>query len=132
MTSLNELAKEIRAINAANGWTVPTREMWPVKKDVHPASADYEARLHNFHLEQNSNAIVAKVALIGTEVSEMIESVRNGDFDETKGSFDKEAADVLIRLLDLTAGMGIDMDAVVAAKLEDNKKRGFKHGGKNL
>jgi hypothetical protein len=44
--------------------------------------------------------------------------------------FPIELADVLIRLLDFCYGMGIDLDHMVHLKMEYNKERPFKHGGK--
>ena len=41
-------------------------------------------------------------------------------------------ADVLIRVLDCASGLGLDMDAAVQAKIEKNKTRGFRHGGKRV
>lgn len=44
--------------------------------------------------------------------------------------FPIEAADALIRLLQLTAALGIDMDAAVALKNKYNEGRPYKHGKK--
>lgn len=70
--------------------------------------------------------IPAKLALLTSEVSEALEAFRNRDFD----NFKEELADVLIRLLDMSGGLNIDLDESVREKLEKNKKRGYKHGGK--
>lgn len=45
--------------------------------------------------------------------------------------FRVEIADAVIRLLNLSASLGIDIEAEIAAKMEKNEKRPFKHGGKN-
>lgn len=70
----------------------------------------------------------AEVALIHSEVSEALEDFRKGDREH----FSEEIADVVIRCLDLCGGMGIDLDAAVAAKLAKNRQRGFRHGGKKV
>lgn len=101
---LNKLAREILEINAANGWNVATLDWWPGK----------------------TRHLCTLLALIHSEVSEATEAVRNKD----RANFEEELADVLIRVLDLSGGLGIDMDAAVAAKLDVNRKRGYKHGGK--
>lgn len=103
MNNLNQLGVEILAINVANGWDVCKPEDWA-----------------------DTNKIAAKLALIHSEVSEALEAIRHND----KENFTEEMADVLIRVLDTTAGLGLDMDTTVAVKLEKNRHRGYKHGGK--
>lgn len=51
---------------------------------------------------------------------------------ETKENFAEECADQIIRILDLTAGLRIDIDKAISDKLKKNKSRGFKHGGKRV
>lgn len=103
--SLNELAREIGRVNAENGWDVPRPEDW-----------DDDLRIPTF------------LALIHSEVSEALEGFREGD----RVNVTEELADVLIRTLDLAAGLGIDIDAAVEAKIEVNRKRSHKHGGKRI
>jgi len=45
--------------------------------------------------------------------------------------FRVEIADTVIRLLNLSASLGIDIEAEIADKMKKNEKRPFKHGGKN-
>ena len=70
--------------------------------------------------------IPAVLALIGSEVSEALEGFRNRD----RANFEEELADVVIRVLDLAAGLGVDMDEQVKRKLAANRLRGFRHGNK--
>ena len=102
---LNELSQEINRINTANGWEVVKPEEW-----------------------EQPYKIPAILALITSEVSEALEDFRKDD----KEHFGEEIADVIIRVLDLTGGMGIDIDTEVAKKLEINRNRGFRHGGKKV
>ncbi len=102
---LNELAREILEINAANGWNVTTLDVWD---------------------DEQPYRLGCILALIHSEVSEALEALRNHD----RENFEEELADVIIRVLDLTGGLGIDIDAAVRDKLEANKKRGWRHGGK--
>ena len=104
--SLNETARQVLAINQANGWKCTTSEDW--------SGSDYK--------------VPAVLALIHSEVSEALEDFRNN----RREHFDEEIADVVIRCLDLAGGLGIDLDAAVAAKLEKNRARAFKHGGKRV
>ena len=41
-----------------------------------------------------------------------------------------EMADCIIRILDWAGAEGIDMDAIIRAKMDYNKTRPYKHGGK--
>lgn len=100
---LNDLGREIVIINRDNGWNVAVPDDW---------DATYK--------------VPAVIALIHSEASEALEAFRNRD----KENFTEELADTLIRILDLSYGLGLDMDKAVREKLEKNKTRGFRHGGK--
>lgn len=102
---LNELGSEILEINKANGWNVTTPENW-----------------------EDTYKIPAVLALITSETSEALEAFRNND----KDNFAEECADQIIRILDLTAGLEIDIDMILRVKLDKNKRRGYRHGGKRV
>lgn len=135
MSTISELQARIGEVNIANGW----RE-----------------RVETFPTEQaRTHAQITRLALITTEVSEAIEEIRVGRRpDETHYSHSKdsayneherynrdgssrkpegvpsELADVVIRALDAADAWGIDLEAMIAEKLEYNAQRGFRHGGK--
>lgn len=48
--------------------------------------------------------------------------------EHVKDTVEDEIADAIIRLLDLSGYMGIDIDAHVGAKLAYNATRGTRHG----
>lgn len=100
---LNELARAINEINRANGWEVLQPHEW-----------------------DDPRRIPTVIALIHSEASEALEGFRKGD----RANVAEEFADVLIRVLDATGGLGIDMDEEVRKKLAKNRTRGYKHGGK--
>jgi NTP pyrophosphatase (non-canonical NTP hydrolase) len=102
---LNNLASEILEINKANGWEVATPAAW-----------------------DDTRHIPTQLCLIHSEVSEALEGFRKGD----KENVAEELADVLIRVLDLAGGLGVDMDLEVTTKLAKNRQRGYKHGGKRI
>jgi NTP pyrophosphatase (non-canonical NTP hydrolase) len=66
------------------------------------------------------------LALIHSEVSEALEADRKGDAE----NFVEELADVCIRIFDLCGAKEIDLEAAILKKMERNKGRSYKHGGK--
>lgn len=103
--SLNDLALEIREINKANGWNVTKPVDWG-----------------------DNYKIPAILALITSETSEALEAFRVGD----RENFAEECADQIIRVLDLVAGLDIDIDLEISKKLQKNRERSFRHGGKRV
>lgn len=100
---LCRLADDIVAINIANGWNVAKPSDW-----------------------NDTYKVPAILALVTSEVSEALEAFRSRDQE----NFSEELADIIIRVLDLAGGMAIDIDKSVADKIEINRIRGYKHGGK--
>lgn len=100
---LTELGDEVNRINRANGWTILTPEDW-----------------------DNAYTIPTALALIHSEVSEALEGFREGD----RQNVAEELADVLIRVLNVADGLEINMDEEVSKKMEKNRHRGHRHGGK--
>lgn len=87
--------------------------------------------------EERAKLIPEKVALMHSELSEVLEEYRNGHSptetyhkDGKPEGIPTEIADVIIRALDFSAGYGIDIDAIVRRKMLYNASRPFKHGGK--
>lgn len=111
--TLEEYQQEVYEINQANGW---------------------------FDSERTFGE---DVALLHSEVSEMLEAFRDSGLDDTTpvaqdGVLPKpegvgsEAADVLVRLLDTCYRTGIDLRFEFERKLAYNRTRGHRHGGKKL
>lgn len=81
---------------------------------------------------------VVKLMLVVSELSEALEEIRAGcgyteiyyneDHPKKPEGFPIEMADAIIRLLQLGAACGVDMDAAVALKNAYNNTRPHKHG----
>ncbi len=103
--SLNNLAALIRETSHQKGFNITLEEDW-----------------------YNENKVPAGLALIHSEVSEALEAFRIDDRD----NFAEELADVLIRTLGFMRGLGIDIDDVVHQKMQKNRQREYRHGGKRI
>lgn len=67
------------------------------------------------------------VSLIHAEVSEALEADRR---NEGKERVAEEFADVCIRIFDASTEFGLDLATAITTKMEYNKTRPVKHGGK--
>jgi NTP pyrophosphatase (non-canonical NTP hydrolase) len=100
-----QVGDEIHANKLRHGWKVTKFEDW-----------------------EDRNEVPAVLALIHSEVSEALEAFRKNDFE----NFKEELADVMIRVMGLAHGMEIDLKAAILAKVEKNRGREYKHGGKRI
>ena len=78
---------------------------------------------------------LAKLALITSEVAEAMEEVRTGQphldiIDGKPEGIGAELADVVIRVMGLCEGLGIDLEKCLDVKATYNESRPFRHVGK--
>lgn len=123
--SIRDWQRRVHAIATSKGW-------W----DDYPVSdaPSFAGGLGHFIL--TTDQILAKLALIHSEVSEALEDARTGKMVtgyEPNGKpvgFASELADVVIRCMDLASAMGIDLEEEIAIKSAFNETRTRRHGGK--
>ncbi len=110
--SLNTLADEILEINRSKGWTPPPGE--------------------DTNLDRNLMLIVGEASEAQEELRQHhgVHEVYYRDDKPGPQGFGIEIADILIRTLGLCAELELDIDALVRDKLEFNRSRPYKHGGK--
>lgn len=126
-----------------------------MKKAKKPVARDYsalntlrdhcynESKAKGWHTEKNPN-IAAFCTNLHGEVSELWEAWRKGALDkpcdkaekmEANGvpvltSAEEEIADILIRALDFSYVLNVDVGRAVEAKLQFNRTRPHRNGGK--
>lgn len=74
------------------------------------------------------------IALMHSELSEALESLRHGDPDSDKipefTGVEEELADAVIRIMDFAKGGGLRVGEAILEKIKYNKTREHRHGGK--
>jgi NTP pyrophosphatase (non-canonical NTP hydrolase) len=84
------------------------------------------AKRHWTWVESNgwhNKTVLECLALIASEVGEAVNECRQDEPTEALGS---ELADIILRTLDLSESLGIDMEAEIEAKIKSNEARGTK------
>lgn len=99
---LNELGNQIRDWRRSKGFVTPG----------------------DLNSVEQRDAMLGKLMLVVTEVSEAAEAVRHNDME----NFKEELADTIIRLLDISRTVGINIEMAVHKKMDVNAGRPIRHG----
>lgn len=74
--------------------------------------------------DMRRTALLAKLALITSEVGEAVSALQHGD----DLGFAEEVADIVIRVLDLCGYAHINLGCTMSSKMQVNRKRPYLHG----
>lgn len=111
MTTIRQWQREVHRLAREKGW-------WP--DEAAPVTTE---------------AILAKLALVHSEVSEATESARVAELemhikDGKPEGMAVELADAVIRIMDLCGALDLDLQGAIETKHEFNATRSHRHGGK--
>ncbi len=132
--TLNDIAARAKEISTAKGFHETERELERIL-----------AESPSLLQEEKSLQTARRLALIHSEVSEALEACRRGKYADmasfkaegktkeafekhVKDTFEDELADAVIRLTELAAVEGIDLEAHIRAKMDYNAARPYKFG----
>ena len=113
---IRDMQREVHELAVSKGW-------WP---------EDEGAR------QSPINEILAKLALVHSEISEAVECVREGQLPLICNPYNSakpegmvvELADAVIRIADLCDALGLDLEYAIEMKHAYNQARPHRHGGK--
>lgn len=102
------------------------------------AFKNIQERAHRINVENGfwdkAREFGTLVSLAHSELSEMVEADRHGNPPDDKipqfTGLEAEAADTIIRIMDMAEAYGWNLPQAILAKLEYNSTRGHMHGGK--
>lgn len=72
------------------------------------------------------------IALMHSELSEALEAYRKDSEDVMWSNITEELADVCIRIFNACGEYNLDLATAIESKMEKNKARGYKYGGRRI
>lgn len=119
---INQLAKEVHLNAVEKGFYEKEKNIGEMLALIHSEISEaLEADRKDRYLSENMKVVLGWVS--------------DSDFSEdyrakVKGTFEEEMADIIIRVFDLCAWKGIDLEAQIKAKMRFNSLREKYHGKK--
>ena len=133
--SFNALATEAHDTAVSKGWwsNEDAELLAVISTDERMSPKDSDALIEIASKIRNKND-GEMIALMHSELSEALEALRHGNPPDDKipefSGVEAEIADTIIRAMDLAAARGWRVAEALVAKMEMNKGRSVKHGGK--
>lgn len=121
--TLNNLAAEIHQIAVDHGW-------WEEERPLPEIIALCHSELSEALEEYRKGRPMAYVWRPDDYPGYNEDDISKWKTGEKPEGIATELADCLIRILDYLAHVGVDVDDIVARKVEYNKTRPYRHGGK--
>lgn len=117
----NYLEKKLKALSKNKDSAALDCGILIIANEIHKNAKD-----HGWWEEKRT--IPELLCLVHSEVSEALEAYRVNDND----NFKEELADIVIRVFDMSIGLGINIQSEIFKKHKINEKRSFKHGNKKI
>ena len=130
---INELAKKIHANNIAKGFYEKEKNVGEMLALIHSeVSEALEADRAGKYYSGAIDALIEEGQFSKPDVEKRDDIHFKNSFEicGIKNSFEDELADIMIRVMDLAAFKGIDLEAHIKAKMRYNSLREKYHGKK--
>lgn len=129
--NLAEMAAEVEQVNREKGWYDDDRSFGELIALLHSEVSEALEAYRTHGLDPWWEIQIPHTEG-GIEVTTLEAVPKAWDSNAKPEGVGSELADVLIRLLDMAQRYGIDLDAEYRRKIEYNKTRPYRHGGKKL
>ena len=122
---INELAKQVHENAKAKGFFDKEKNIGEMLCLIHSeVSEALEADRKDMYADLPENTLDVLVDFFNKE------TFQSEYEDLVKGTFEEEMADIVIRVMDLCAFKGINLEKHIKAKMRYNSLREYKHGKK--